>query len=99
MVRELIYFDLHLGPESDRFRDLFNEVREGMRELGVVVGRRWVPMTGPLRTVIMEREFESMAAYEADDERFHSSKAFMAKWRELEAASKAIRVEVWGGGN
>ncbi len=98
MIRELIYFDLRLGPDSDRFRALFEEVRRDMADLGVVVGRSWSPMTGRLRTRIMEREFESLAAYEADDERFHSSPEFMAKWRELESLVREIRVEVWGGG-
>ncbi len=95
MVRELIYFDKRLGPDSDRFNALFKEVKAKMGELGVVVGRTWSPMTGQLRTLIMEREFESLAAYEADDALFHSSPEFMAKWRELESLVRGIRVEVW----
>ena len=46
MIRELVYFDLRLGPDSDRFKALFAEVRAGMAELGVVMGRTWMPMTG-----------------------------------------------------
>ena len=66
-----------------------------MADLGVVVGRTWGPMTGEVRTVILEREFESLAAYEDDDARFHEAKDFMTLWREMEATLKGMRVEVW----
>jgi hypothetical protein len=66
-----------------------------MRALGVEVGRTWGPMTGEVRTVILEREFESLAAYELDDVRFHGATDFMTLWREMEATLKGMRVEVW----
>jgi hypothetical protein len=52
-------------------------------------------MTGPARTVIVEREFESLAADEADDAWFHDFKEFMRLWRAMEGTLRAMRVEVW----
>lgn len=95
MIRELVYFEVGVGPETERFKAAYRVVREGMAALGVVMGRTWWPGTGVMRTAIMEREFESLAAYEADDERFHSSREFMASWRELEATVREMRVELW----
>lgn len=97
MVRELIFFELRLGSGTEEFNAAFRAVREAMAELGVVVGRTWSPMTGEVRTRILEREFESLAAYEADDAKFHGATEFMALWRAMESTAKSIRVEVWQG--
>lgn len=95
MVRELIFMDLRLGPDTDRWKEAFAEVQDAMRRIGVEPGRMWHPMTGSGRTVVIEREFESLAAYEADDERFHDATDFMALWRTMEALLDRMRVEVW----
>jgi hypothetical protein len=95
MMRELIFFELRLGPDSDRFSTLFKQVKEAMTDVGVVVGRSWGNATGVGRIVVLEREFDSMAAYEADDERFHDARAFMALWREMETCLVSMRVEIW----
>ena len=97
MVRELIYFDVELGGGTEDFMAAFRKVKEAMEAIGVVVGRTWSPMTGDGRTVILEREFESLAAYERDDEKFHDADDFMLLWREMEATLKGMRVEVWQG--
>lgn len=97
MVRELIYFDLRLGADTEAFKDVFRRVRHEMEALGVVVGRTWSPMTGEVRTTILEREFESLAAYEEDDRRFHGATELMALWREMESTLRGMRVEVWQG--
>ncbi len=95
MVRELIYFDLHLGQGTEDFTAAYKRVRAAMEELGVVPGTMWGTMTGPVRTMILEREFESLAAYEDDDRLFHGAKDFMHLWREMEATLRGMRVEVW----
>lgn len=95
MMRELIFFELRLGPDSDRFSALFKQVKAAMAAIGVVVGRSWGNAAGTGRIVVLEREFESMAAYEADDERFHEAREFMALWREMETCLVSMRVEIW----
>lgn len=95
MVRELIFFDLHLGQGTEDFYAVYDEVKERMASIGVVVGRQWGYMTGQVRTIILEREFETLAAYEEDDQRFHDAKDFMKLWRRMESTLKGMRVEVW----
>lgn len=95
MVRELIFFDLKLGQGTEDFNKVFKQVKEEMAAIGVVVGTTWGYMTGEVRTMILEREFESLAAYEADDAKFHGAKEFMRLWREMEDTLKGMRVEVW----
>ncbi|MFM7063985.1 MAG: hypothetical protein ACKO04_10915, partial [Actinomycetes bacterium] len=71
------------------------EVQAAMQEIGVAPGRVWHPMTGTARTVVVEREFESLAAYEADDEAFHAADGFMTLWRTMESYLDGMAVEVW----
>jgi hypothetical protein len=97
MVRELIYFELNFGAATEEFDAAFRAVHEAMAELGVVVGRVWGPMTGEGRTVILEREFESLAAYEDDDRRFHDATDFMRLWRTMETTLRGMRVDAWQG--
>lgn len=54
-------------------------------------------MTGDGRVVILEREFPSLAAYEADDDAFHGDADLMAAWRAMEALARSMRVELWDG--
>jgi hypothetical protein len=98
MVRELIFFTLRLGPDTDAFVDRFEQVQRRMAEMRVVVGRTWYPATGEGRQLVVEREFTSLAAYEQDDERFHGGAEFMSLWREMEALAVQMRVEIWQGG-
>jgi hypothetical protein len=94
VIREVIRFRLPLGPRTDEFLKLLGEVHAGMKELGVEPGRRWTTLAGE-RVVIVEREFLSLAAYEADDERFHGGPEFMALWRRMEACALSMDVELW----
>ena len=95
VVRELIFFDLHLGQGTEDFNAAFKEVQAEMASIGVVLGRKWGYLTGTVRTVVYEREFESLAAYEEDDALFHNSKDFMRLWRAMESTLRGMRVEVW----
>lgn len=96
-VREYVIFRLRLGAETDAFKDAFLKVRAAMREIGVEPGRTWGPLTGEAREIILEREFESLAAYEADDAAFHGDPEFMALWRRMESHAASMRVELWEG--
>ena len=95
MIRETIYFKLRLGPDTDRFLAALKDVQQMMTELGVVPGRRWNNASGDGRWVMIEREFESLAAYEEDDRNFHAGAEFMSKWREMEGFADQLRVELW----
>jgi hypothetical protein len=95
MVREIIIFEVPLGPESDVFRDAFRRVEAAMVQIGVEPGKVWFPMTGDGRRWIIEREFASLGEYEADDERFHEARDFMQLWREMESHASSMRVELW----
>jgi len=54
MIREVIQFGLRLGPETDRFRGLFRQVRERMERAGVVPGAVWTNLVGDARYFIVE---------------------------------------------
>lgn len=97
MIREVIIFKLPLGPDTDRFKELFREVRTSMRAIGVEPGQTWGPLTGEARIIIVERQFPSLAAYEADDQAFHADASFMALWRSMEALAVSMTVELWEG--
>lgn len=94
MVKELIVFRLPLGEKTDEFNTLFRQVQEEMRKLGVNPGVRWNTVAGS-RMAVVEREFESLAAYEADDEAFHAGKDFMALWRRMEACAESMEAMLW----
>ena len=94
MVKEVVRFRLPLGPRTDEFLAVFREVVAAMGELGVNPGVRWSALTGG-REVMVEREFESLAQYEADDSAFHAGKDFMALWRRLEVLADSMEVEIW----
>jgi hypothetical protein len=95
MIRETIYFKLRLGPDTNRFFAVLKDVQRMMAELGVEPGRRWNNVTGDGRWVMIEREFDSLAAYELDDHNFHAGEDFMSKWREMESLAEQLRVELW----
>jgi hypothetical protein len=97
VVREIIIFKLRLGPDTDRFKELFLDVRSRMREIGVEPGRTWGSLTGEARDVIVEREFPSLAAYEVDDEAFHADASFVGQWRAMEELAVSMTVELWQG--
>ena len=44
---------------------------------------------------MVEREFESLAAYEADDAAFHGGEEFMALWRLMESFAESMEVMLW----
>jgi len=94
MVKELILFRLPLGEKTDEFNALFRQVQEEMEKLGVKPGVRWGTVAGS-RTAIIEREFDSLAEYEADDAAFHGGKEFMALWRRMEACADSMEVLLW----
>jgi hypothetical protein len=94
MVKEVIYFRLPLGPGTDEFLSLYREVRAEMERLGVEPGVAWTTVSGA-RMVVVEREFESLAAYEADDASFHGGEDFMALWRRMEACAESMETEIW----
>ncbi len=97
MIREIIIFKVPLGRDTYRFKALFREVRQRMREIGVEPGRTWGSLTGEGRDIIVEREFASLAAYEADDEAFHADADFMALWRSMEELAISMTVHLWQG--
>ena len=70
MIKEVIRFRLPLGPATDEFTRLLREVMEAMGALGVEPGISWIPLTDSWE-VVLEREFDSLAQYEADDSAFH----------------------------
>lgn len=97
MVKEVVRFKLPLGSRTDEFVALLREVTAAMAELGVNPGVRWDPLSG-VREVVIEREFASLAQYEADDAAFHGGKEFMAMWRRMEACAESMTVELWQSG-
>ena len=97
MIREIVQFDLYLGTQSDEFMVAFRAVQDALAGAGVVKGRVWSPMTGVGRTIIWEREFNSLSDYELDEQRFHEAKDIMQLWRKMEALTSAMRVELWQG--
>jgi hypothetical protein len=96
VIREVIRFRLPLGPKTDEFTVLLREVHAAMTDLGVEPGDVWTTLSGA-RVVIVERSFESLAAYEADDAKFHGGKDFMALWRRMEECALSMDVELWQG--
>ena len=97
MVKEMIWFRLPLGARTDEFLVLYREVRAAMEKLGVNVGVAWTTVSGT-RTVMVEREFDSLAAYEADDRAFHGGEEFMALWRRMEACADSMESQLWQSG-
>ncbi|HEX6506666.1 MAG TPA: hypothetical protein VF221_03450 [Chloroflexota bacterium] len=93
-VREQIQFKLKLGPDTDRFRDLFRQVRSQMQAAGVEPGTVWTNLAGDARFVIYEREFGSLAEYEQDDASFHGDEQLMTIWRQMEECLVSMRVEL-----
>jgi hypothetical protein len=55
MIRELIFFRLRLGSETDRFKARLHDVQASMRRLGVEPGRNWWNLTGEGRWLVVER--------------------------------------------
>jgi hypothetical protein len=94
VIREITRFRLPLGPGTDEFIGLLREVHAAMRELGVEPGDVWTTLAGE-REVIIERSFESLAAYEADDAQFHGGADFMVLWRRMEACALSMDVQLW----
>ena len=43
----------------------------------------------------MEREFDTLASYEADDAAFHGGEEFIALWRKLESTAESMEAEIW----
>jgi hypothetical protein len=95
MIRELIHFELQLGPATDRFRTLFGQVRERMQQAGVEPGIVWTNLTGNARYIIVERNFDSLAQYEQDDAAFHGDGELMQTWRAMEECLLSMRVDLW----
>jgi len=95
VIRELIHFELRLGPDTDRFRALFRQVWERMERAGVVPGAVWTNLTGDARYFIVERTFSSLAQYEQDDGAFHGDAELMSVWREMEGCLVSMRVDLW----
>jgi hypothetical protein len=94
MVKETIVFRLPLGPRTDEFLTLYREVREEMEKLGVSAGVSW-SITAGTRMFMIEREFDSLAAYEADDAAFHGGEEFMALWRRMEGCADSMETTLW----
>jgi len=44
---------------------------------------------------MIEREFDSLAAYEADDRAFHAGEEFMALRRRMEACAESMESQLW----
>jgi hypothetical protein len=93
VVKEVIRFRLALGARTNEFLALYQQVCEAMEALGVEPGVAWATMTGT-RTLVIEREFDSLAQYEADDAAFHGGEEFMALWRRMEATAESMEVEL-----
>jgi len=94
MVKEMIVFRLPLGPKTDEFVALYRQVAEEMEKLGLSVGVAWTATAG-VRMVMVEREFDSLAAYEADDAAFHGGAEFMALWRRMEGCAESMETTLW----
>lgn len=65
-----------------------------MEKLGVNPGASWTTTAGT-RMLMVEREFESLAAYEADDEAFHAGAEFMSLWRQMEGCAESMESTLW----
>jgi len=70
------------------------QVQGEMDALGVNRGVLWATITGS-RTVMVEREFDSLSAYETDDAAFHGSAEFMALWRRMEELAESMDTQLW----
>jgi len=95
VIREVIQFELRLGPETDRFRGLFRQARERMERAGVLPGAVWTNLAGDARYFSMERTFASLAQYEQDDSAFHADEELMNIWREMEGCLVSMHVNLW----
>ena len=94
MIKEVIRFRLGLGPQTDEFLSRYREVRTAMTALGVEPGIAWTTVAGR-RQLIVEREFDTLASYEADDAAFHGGEEFIALWRKLESTAESMEAEIW----
>ncbi len=93
VIKEIVRFELPLGSRTDEFVKLHREVTEAMLGLGLDPGVRWTTVSGR-REVIMEREFSSLADYEAKEAAFHAGADFMSLWRRMEACADSMEVEL-----
>jgi hypothetical protein len=98
VIKEIVLFHLPLGPRTDEFTALYRQVREAMDANGVNPGVAWTTTAGT-RIFMIEREFDSLAAYEADDAAFHGGEVFMALWRRMEACAKSMESQLWHTGS
>jgi hypothetical protein len=94
VIKEVVLFRLPLGPRTDEFAVLHRQVRAAMEAQGVNPGVAWTTIAGT-RVFMIEREFESLAAYEADDAAFHGGEEFMALWRKMEACAESMESQLW----
>jgi hypothetical protein len=94
MVKETIIFWLPLGARTDEFLALYRQVRDEMEKLGLSAGVSWTATAGT-RKLMVEREFDSLAAYEADDAAFHGQEKFTALWRRMESCAESMETTLW----
>jgi len=97
VIKEIVRFKLPLGSGTDDFVKLHREVTDAMLGLGLDPGVRWTTISGR-REVIMEREFSSLADYEAKEAAFHAGADFMSLWRRMEACADSMEVELLQNG-
>jgi hypothetical protein len=65
-----------------------------MEANGVNPGVAWTTTAGS-RVFMIEWEFDSLAAFEADDAAFHGGAEFMALWRRLETCAESMESQLW----
>jgi hypothetical protein len=94
VIKEVVLFRLPLGPRTDEFVALYRQVRATMEANGVNPGVAWTTTAGT-RSFMIEREFDSLAAFEADDAVFHGGETFMALWRRMEACAESMESQLW----
>lgn len=94
VVKEIIWFRLPLGAKTDEFLALYRQVREEQQRHGINPGVWWSAAFGT-RVLMIEREFDSLAAYEADDRAFHAGEELMTLWRQMEACAESMESQLW----
>lgn len=94
MVKEMIVFRLPLATKTDDFFALYRQVAEEMEKLGAKVGVSWTATAGT-QMFMVERGFDSLAAYEGDDAAFHGGAEFMALWRRMEGCAESMETTLW----
>jgi hypothetical protein len=65
------------------YKELADELIELARARGLTVPRLFAPTVGVGNEVIWEKEYPDLAAFERDNDAFHSDTEIMERWRRL----------------